>query len=212
MLKKRTKQSKIQDKIQQNFLKKYLIGAGVLIFLIVFWFFFYFKPMQQQIDKYTRDVNQWMLKIKMASVSKDAILKLERNIDSLKVQIGEIESRIFHLDQMQEVADNLIRYARDHHLRVQTMVPNYDVLFPVEDNGENPLVKVPLEMRMTGRFISVGRFLEDVDQLPFIYSPDEVFLEADARIYPRLQVRVKGYLFLLSEEKKGESKEKFKNR
>lgn len=198
---KSKKQSSIQDKIQQKFFKKYGLGIGCVIILLVLWFVLFFKPVQNEISNSTQKVNEWIQKIKMATVSKDAILKLEQNVDTLNVQIAKIEERIYHLDDMQYIADELIKYAKRHQLDVQTMVPNYDVLFPVDEGIGSSLVKVPLEMKLIGRYFSVGRFLTEVDQLPFIYSPDELFLEADARIYPQLRVTIQGYLFLLNEEK-----------
>ena len=201
MLSKSKKPQKIQDKIQQGFLKKYAVGVGIVLILVVLWFVIFYSPVRNEISEYTQKVNDWMQKIKMATVSKDAILKLEQNVDTLQVQIAEIEKRIYHIDDMQYIADQLIKYAGRHQLNIQSMTPNYDILFPVDEGIGSPLVKVPLEIKCTGRYFSVGRFLSQVDQLPFVYSPDELFLEADARIYPQLRITISGYLFLLNEDK-----------
>ena len=201
MLLKSKKQLSFQDKIQQGFIKKYALGVGCVLILIVLWFVIFYSPVHNEISDFTQNVTDWMQKIKMASVSKDAITTLEQNVDTLKIQISKIEERIYHMDDMQYIADELIKYSGKHQLDIQSMVPNYDVLFPVDDEIGSPLVKVPLEMKFTGRFFSVGKFLSDVGQLPFVYSPDEIFLEADARIYPRLRITILGYLFLLNEEK-----------
>ena len=104
---------------------------------------------------------------------------------------------------MPGIAKQIIRFASAHRLSVQSMLPNYDVLFPVGSMNKKgqPLVKVPLEIRLTGRYVSLGKFIADTDKLPFVFSPDEVYLEADAKIYPKLRITVKGFLFLLNEEK-----------
>jgi Tfp pilus assembly protein PilO len=201
MFSKSKKKISFQDKIQQGFLKKYALGVGCVLILVILWFVIFYNPIKNDSSNFTQNVNDWMQKIKMASVSKDAIIKLEQNVDTLQVQIAKIEERIYHMDDMQYIADELIKYSGKHQLNVKSMVPNYDVLFPVDEEIGSPLVKVPLEMKFTGRYFAVGRFLSGVDQLPFIFSPDEIFLEADARIYPQLRITISGYLFLLNEEK-----------
>lgn len=193
----------LPGKIQQSFYQKIIIGTLLFSGLIVVWFCIYYQPTRAEISGYARNISQWTQKIRMATVSEDAIGKLAQDVDTLNVQIKKIEERIYYLDDMPDIAKQIIRFASAHRLSVQSMLPNYDVLFPVGQMNKKgqPLVKVPLEIRLTGRYISLGKFITDTDKLPFVFSPDEVYLEADAKIYPRLRITVKGFLFLLNEEK-----------
>ena len=194
---------KLQNRIQQSFLKRYAIMVGIVIILISLWFLFYFLPVQTQIKYYSQDVKEWINKIKLATVKPEDMDRLEKNVDSLATEISKIEKKIYYLDDMPIIAKQLIEYASEHQLQVQTMVPNYTVLFPVENVEAQGklLVKLPLEIQMIGLFVSAGKFMEDVDHLPFTFAPNEVLMEADAKFYPRIRVTVKGYLFLLNEDK-----------
>ena len=164
----------------------------------------FYKPLQARITTYAAQISAWSQKIRMATVSDAAIRGIEQNVQSLEREIDEIEEKIYYLEDMPVIARDLVNYARRHGLSVTAMTPTYDVLFPVKqvEGDSKPLVKLPVEIEMTGRFVNAGRFIEDVGQLPFAFAPDGVQFSADALIYPRIHIKVKGFLFLLNEEKK----------
>ncbi len=202
MLAEKSKKS-IQYKIQQTFFKKYLAGIGLVIILAILWYVVYFQPMQSSVSNYAKNVNMWQQKIKEASTSNTEITQLEINVDFLKEEIAKIEKKIFHLGEMENIAQELISFAKTYRLKVLAMEPQYDILFPVnqDENTGKLLVKLPLKLKMTGRYISAGKFLDDVGKLPFIFSPDEVSIDADVLMYPQLHITIEGYLFLVNDDK-----------
>ncbi len=194
---------KIQDRIQQNFFKKYLIGSGIVIITVILWLVFYFQPIRSSVIKYSTDVKEWKQKISIASISKDEINKFEVIVDNLKSEIKNIEKKIYHVEEIDNIATELINFTKTYGLKVQSMVPDYAILFPldqVEGTGKL-LVKLPLKLKMTGRYKSVGKFLDDIEKLPFIFSVDEVMIDADVLMHPQLRITIKGYLFLLNDQK-----------
>jgi len=195
-------QEQFQNKIHQSFIKRYATVAGIVITIVVVWFLFLIMPVNKQIKKYTQDVKEWVDRIKLASVQPGDMNRLEKNVDSLSTEIASIEKKIYYLEEMPTIAKKLLDYATDHQLQIHSMVPNYTVLFPVDqvEAQGKPLVKLPIEIQMIGLFISAGKFIEDVDRLPFAFAADEVTMEADAKYYPKIRITVKGYLFLLNEE------------
>jgi Tfp pilus assembly protein PilO len=193
-----------QSKIQLAFIRRYALSAGAIVVICAAWLILYFLPLQKQINEASKGVEEWEKKIKAASVSQEAIDGLSDRVASLKDELTNIEKRIFYLSDMPEIASKLVRYGRSHRLKITSMTPNYDVLFDVGElhSQGKPLVKVPLSLKMSGRYISLGGFISEVSSLPFVFSPDGFFLEANPEIHPRIDITVTGFLFLLNEEKK----------
>ncbi len=194
---------KIQDRIQQSFFKKYLIGISIVLISATMWIMLYFQPIRSSVSKYSLDVQEWKKKIKIASVSQDEITKFEIIVDTLNAEIRSIEKKIYHVEEIDNIAAELIEFTKKYALKVQSMVPDYAILFPLDEKeGKGKLlVKLPLELKLKGRYISIGKFLDNIVKLPFIFSADEVSIDAQVLMHPMLKIAIKGYLFLLNDQK-----------
>jgi len=189
--------------LSRSLLKKYAAAVALIVLLFVSWFVLFYRPTEKRVGDYARQIRVWRQKIRLVSISQDALDKMERSIQNLKEEIARIESKIYYLDDMPLIGKELVAYARRHHLRVEAITPSYDILFPVESvNGkQGPLVKLPVEIDMTGRFVAGGKFIEDIGRLPFAFAPDGVEFVADPAIYPRVHIIMYGFLFLLNKER-----------
>lgn len=204
MNKKETKEKKLQlDPLHQSFLVKYGVAFLAFVLIILGWYFVYFRDAQSQMNRYASQISDWMQKLRTITVSQDAIDGLEADIQKMKEEIEAIERKVYHIEEIREIARQLVVTARSYRLKVISIVPSYDVLFPVEQpQGEQkPLVKLPIEIEMTGRFVNAGRFIEKIPELPFALAPNGVEFHSDPNIYPRLRIVLRGYLFLLNEPK-----------
>ena len=191
------------DPLQQSFLVKYGVALVAFLFIVTGWYVVYFRDAQSQMNRYASQISDWMQKLRTITVSQEALASLETDIEKMKEEITAIERKVYRLEEISSIARQLVSTARAHRLKVVSIVPSYDVLFPVEQpQGEaRILVKLPIEIEMIGRFVNAGRFIERIPDLPFALAPNGVEFHSDPTLYPRLRIVLRGYLFLLNEPK-----------
>ncbi len=193
----------LEKSIQISFFQKYAIAALVVIAIVAAWLFLYFIPLRQQISQSVNGIDQWGSKINGATQTEEQVEKISNVVAQLKVDIKKIEKKIYNLEDMPIIAKELLRYGNSHKLEITSMTPSYDVLFEVKSlhSEGKPLVKLPISIRMTGRYKNIGKFISGVEKLPFAFAPDGFELIANPVIYPKIEIIVKGFLFLLNEER-----------
>jgi len=179
------------------------VGFILLVATIVLWFVAFYQPYQRKVAISKKQVQQWSRRLSMATVSEVALQQLEVEVDTLENNIVKIEEKIYPLKQMQQIGQQLINYSSNYHLRMLSMVPDYEVLFSLKEmkSGVRPMIKLPVTFVMRGRYKNFGKFAENIHTLPFAFAIDEVRLDADPVIYPELNIQMKGFFYLLTEEK-----------
>lgn len=193
----------LEKSIQSAFFQKYAIAAVVVIAILAVWLFLYFIPLRRQISLSVNEIDQWGSKIKASILTVEQVEKISNIVAQIKVDIKEIEKKIYYLEDMPIIARELLKYGNSHKLEIESMTPNYDVLFEVKSlhSEGKPLVKLPISIQMTGRYKNIGKFISDVENLPFAFAPDGFELTANPVIYPKIDINVKCFLYLLNEEK-----------
>ncbi|GBD94593.1 hypothetical protein BMS3Abin05_02204 [bacterium BMS3Abin05] len=200
-MKKKAKTQK-KSKLSPGSPVKISIGFLVLIVAIAVWVIFYYRPISRTVNRLNRDLHKSNMMIRASYIPEDRILQLEQQVAQLNANVEKIEKKIYPISKMPSIGKAIIRLGRRHRLKVLAMTPSYDVLFPVEgvSTKEKPMVKLPVTFVMRGRYFNLGRFLDDIPQLPFAFAVDEVHIEADPSIYPNINIQLKGYFFLLTED------------
>lgn len=186
-------------------LPKTIISIGLILWvaIVVLWVMVFHQPQRGRVSILEKQVQKIGERIRIAIVPETALQRLETEVDTLKNDIDKIEKKIYPLKQMQHIGRELIRYARGYHLRMISITPNYEVLFPLQEvkpQGQ-PMIKLPVTFLMRGRYKNFGKFADNIHTLPFAFAIDEIRLEADPVIYPDLNIQMKGFLYLLTEEK-----------
>ncbi len=200
MLKKKTKKNKVKKPVASS--AKIGIGFLILALIVAGWLLFYYQPTSRMVQTLSRNVHKWALMIRAASVSENRVEQLQKEVADLNTNVDQIEKKIYPISKMPSIGKKIIRLGRHHNLTVLAMTPSYNVLFPVKgiSTQDKPLVKLPVTFMMRGRYINLGHFLEDIPKLPFAFAVDEVHLETEPSIYPNINIQLKGYFFLLTEE------------
>lgn len=197
----------LKSNIVKSFIRNYAMAVAVLLTVTSVWLIFFYLPMQRRLGQTSNSLDAWNSKLREASLSEEMVDELTEKVEQLKKEVEQIESRLFYLEDMPVIARNLVKYAQSHNLRTLAMTPNYEVLTELDESGSpgKPLVKLPIELKLVGRFKSVGDFIQNVDGLSFIFAPDGFRLNANPRIYPDVDATVTGFLFLLKEKRPKET-------
>lgn len=197
----------LKSEIVKSFTKKYAIAVSVLLVATSLWLIFFYLPLQRKLGQTSNNLENWNNKLKEASLSEEMVNELTEKVEQLKAEVADIENRLFYLEDIPIIADQLVKYAQSHDLRTVAMTPNYEILTELKESTSprKPLVKLPLELKLVGRFKSVGEFISNVDKLSFVFAPDGFKMQANPRIYPDIDATVTGFLFLLNEKRSNDT-------
>jgi len=157
------------------------------------------------------EIQNWARKMKGVVVSPKVLDQLERDCRRLSRDIQEIEARLLPLEDMPQIAAQLWRLGREQGLRIESISPVFEAVFPSEglpkgrqtgagqgktSSDGQEIVQVPVLIQLRGRFGNLTRFLEAIPKAPFLFNVQEIAIETDPKTHPTLSIRVVGYLFL----------------
>jgi len=172
-----------------------LIGILALGFI---WYLVLYKPTRIKNIKFRKEIDDIMLQIRSITVSPVELASLEREYETLEKEVQEEEARIYPKSRLGFVTEQISRRGRVYNLRFISITPSFDTLFPLQGlkKGDSPLIKLPVEFEIQGRYRDFGRFLESLRHLPFAFSIEEVKLVSDPKLYPDLNITMTGFIYL----------------
>jgi len=176
-----------------------LLGGAVAVGGLV-WFFGLYRPLEIKRAKIEAQIRNLMQKLQGATVSEKDLKSLEARRDQLRLEVADIEKRVWPKTLLPRIAEKIEERGRSYGLRFISITPSYEDLLrlgEVEADGKkSPLIKLPVQFEMEGDYKSFGRFVDQVAQFPFVFTVGDFRLSRDPESYPRLKISMKGYLFL----------------
>lgn len=184
--------------------KDLIISAAILTLFVAGWYLFLYRDL-------IADTND--LRIKMES-DQDSIHFIEKykNLDiDLKLQIEKLndeievwDSRFPPRSSLVEIARNLIGFCNNHGLQLVDMKPSLFELYALERAGNQVsgqfLIKQLFNLKLRGRYRSLGMMLENMDELSFNVTVSNLSMQVIAGSRPELDIDLDMFLYVRMEQ------------
>jgi Tfp pilus assembly protein PilO len=150
--------------------------------VVVAWYFLVFTPTNQQmtaahIEASTVSTELETLLIKLKNVPDQ--LKTEQGLDSLREAIN---SSLYATNEIERLFNEFTDEAETYGLTVTEITPSVEELLQLEENLRKKDFAPSLNfgVRMTGRFVDFGQFVERLEAAPFFQGINKVTVNAQA--------------------------------
>lgn len=179
--------------------KRTLILVVLLLFVLCLgWFFVFYQPKKAKISALKQDTENLLIKLRSLKVTDRQIVSLEKQIEKLEEDIAVTQSRLFVKSDLPSIVRQIERKGRFYGLKFDNIIPEYDSLvrFPDAEDKQSDLIQLVVHIKIQGYYKNFGKFIENLDDLPFFVSLGEMGLYYNKDIYPELEIMLDVVLYL----------------
>jgi len=176
------------------------LAGGVMLLAVIGWYFLLYQPVSSATEA-----------IKLQFASKEDSLKADQNykintarlllqIKDLDAQIGAWDSRFPARTEIVSLAKEILHFGEAHNLDLIEMRPSLFELYALEKAGAHVsgryTMQLPISCHFQGRYLDLGKMLEDVANLPFNATVADVSLTPIPKRYPELDIQLRLFLYV----------------
>lgn len=169
--------------------------AGVIeLMILILWYSAVYSPMRSKASFLRSQRSLLDGKVEVASQAAVQIASAQSVVDSLQREIVGIHRKLFNPENLDDVVAKLARKAKVCGVAFESVEPDFEVL--LEGGKESVVAPLPVRIWAVGTYLAFGKFLDDVQELPFYFEPKEVSVIYDPALYPRLKIELGATLYL----------------
>ncbi len=181
-----------------GFRQLFILG-GTLFSVVAAWYAWWIHPQQVRVETLQNQIRSVMRQIQAATVQASQMEQLKSDVKKLEDELRELESRLYPREKVPAILRRLVRIGERYQLRFSAVYPMYDQLIEETTSDGSPLLVLPVDIHLSGEFFQFGRYIEQLDQQPFLFSIEQVDIVVTRASYPLIEVTVRGNLYLRQE-------------
>jgi len=179
-------------------LRTLLIAIFLLLCVIGGWFFLHFHPRKSQLASIRERTEDLLSNIQSFRTTSQEVARLDAKIAILQKNLAATSSKLITKKDLSRAVKQIAKEGRKYGLAFDKIIPDYSSLVSAENvsTEASPVMRLTLHLKMRGRYKSFGRFLKNLEHLPFGVSAGEISLVYDESLSPRLRILMDAVLFL----------------
>ena len=133
--------------------------------------------------------------------AKHALSELEKiEVDLLKQneELKKINDRFIKKDQLSTITVKIRNITRDSNLKLLDFTPLFKIYFA--DTTSAPVKALPFSITVKGKFLDIGRFVENWKNLDFYMKPEEIVVDKLLSNSNELEANITGRLYAWSND------------
>lgn len=186
--------------------KKFYIVASIFLVLVAAWVMFYYLPILEDISDNKIKSGSYNTKITSASKAQVNIEEAQKSFKLVEDEIAGLEKKLVDKKQLEKIANILKSHATKYNVSVINISPIVTYYFKITESDEKNsgvLTRLPFEMNLSATFLNFGKFLSDIQHLPFYIHPEGVKIEVSKNSLTLLDINFKASIYVKSEEMNG---------
>ncbi len=179
--------------------RQILILGGTLFSVVAAWYAWWIRPQQVRVDTLQSQIKSVMRQVQAATAQASQIEQLKTDVTRLEKELSDLERRLYPREDVPAILRRLVKLGERYRLRFSAVYPMYEQLVEETASDGSPLLILPVDIQLSGEFFQFGRYIEQLDRQPFLFSIEQVDMVVTRASYPLIEVTVRGNLFLRQE-------------
>ncbi len=176
------------------------LAGGVLLLAIVGWYFMLYEPVVSETADFKAQMSSKEDSLKAEQNYKINTARLELQIKDINNQIAKWDTRFPARTDIVSLAKEILHFGEQHNLELIEMRPSLFELYALEKAGAHVsgryTMQLPISCHFQGRYLDLGKMLEDVANLPFNATVADVGLSPIPKRYPELDIKLRIFLYV----------------
>jgi len=173
-----------------------------LLFLSVLlssaFYFVLYSPKAEEQLKIKDQLKATMQKFNKAKMALSDLNNAEKILEKQKSELDRINGRIIESDQLSKITIKIRNFTHDYNLKLIDFTPIFEQYFA--DTTNNPIKALPFSVTVKGKFLDLGRYLENWENRDFFMIPDEIFVKELNPSTNELEAKITGSLYAWARE------------
>jgi Tfp pilus assembly protein PilO len=185
--------------------RRLAIRAGSLVSIVLLWYFVLYRPQSQTSKEARVQVDRLGKEIQAITATEQKLEMLRRRLAIVDSSIERLESKVYPKQRLPEILQEMEIRGRQFDLRFKSIFPDYAIMFTEDSSEVSPagLMRVPVHFIIEGGYISLGRYLETLPEMPWAVTVGGLDVRLWRDSYPRLMIDLLGYIYVYDETKGG---------
>jgi len=179
-----------------------LVLSMVLIVGFGYWSLFFNARQKEDLVNVNYELEQIMAKVRSAQMARENIALLKKRYDEEQKKLHLERQRFVDKSDLSVVTGQLKQFAAKYHLQLMDFSPAFESYFA--SSKYNRIIALPIELSVEGKYLDIGRFIEDWDKLPFYLVADELSITRTEYDPNMLKAQVKSLLYTWNDANKEE--------
>lgn len=175
----------------------FLILSIALILGFFGWYLFVDLNQQNQLNKVETQLKEISLKVRKARLAQMNMSTIEQKFKKEKKRLEHVKMRFISRNDLSLVADTLNAFAKKHSLKLMDFSPAFEQYF--SEDKQKKISTLPIDISVQGRYLKIGKFIENWPGLPFYIVAEEVTLERVEQQSNLLSAKIKALLYTWNE-------------
>ncbi len=154
--------------------RRFFIKLMSVIVLGFMWYYFIYIPQIDTLAKLETQLMDFNSKVHMAQSAKINLVNMRNRYQTEQDRLQKEKSKFVRKQDLGKVTKALQDLAKKYDLKLVDFSPGFRDYFEKQDEKIIPL---PLSITLVGRYLSIGKFLEEWENLPFYLIPVSIILE-----------------------------------
>ena len=163
--------------------KIFLITAAILSLL---GWFSLCSPKWQEASRLKRDLALMTQRTEGARGVIEAAERLRGQLEGARVKLRYLDEKILSRRDFTRILEQLAEATRERNIRIISMKPREEA----KANPDSLCESLPIEMEIRGRYIDLGRYLEDLKDRPLLLNVESLQIRPDEKEAPILSVHM----------------------
>lgn len=177
--------------------RKLIIFVLILIAGLALWYVFLYQPKQAELVRLKAELSEVLGKVKNARHAKLDLKNIENRLKTVQSKLDKEKARFIKRDELSVVTSKMQELAGNMNLKLVDFSPGFSDYFSETDQAR--IKELSLDITVVGAYLDIGRFIEQMESLPFYLTPEEVNIERDQDHKGLLTATVKSKLYTWNE-------------
>jgi len=176
------------------YIKKILLfGCGGIIIFIIAWYAILYRTLHNKQNSITQEINALEKNLKDMKTAPGEIEKLMEEIELLNTEIAKEHTKIRPRSELLQISEAIAEKATSLGLDISRIIPEKE---NVIQESDEEVIRIPIQIWLSGEYVSLGRFIESLEDLPFLVRSGSFQMSSDDDTYPFIDIYLTLYVYL----------------
>ncbi len=175
--------------------KNLAIVFGVILVVILGWYFLVFNAQMNGITKAKDQITEMQASLERSRAGIGDVSAVNTKTAALRQKMQDLKSKILKKQQVPEIISQIVTRGKQNGITFVSIEPATDKLFQAASVNSG-YFQLPITMDVVADYLDFGRFIEQMNQLPFYFSIEQMTMNYSKDLFPKLNINVKSQVVL----------------
>jgi len=175
--------------------KNLAIAFGVILVVILGWYFFVFSAQMKSLTHAKQEITEMKATLERSRAGIGDVNAVRKKTAQFQQEMRNLKTKILKKKQVPEIISQIVSRGKRNGITFVSIEPATDKLFQAA-SANSGYFQLPINMDVVADYLDFGRFVEQMNQVPFYFSIEQITMNYSKDLFPKLDINVKSQVVL----------------